>query len=372
MKMNFNILICTLVTGLGLLHGATFSNAQEILRISENQIDEMEINLANPVQVSSTSSKNFPAQVVIPNDKMRVLTSMMSGVVNALVVAEGDTIKEGDMLAEISSPDFLEAQQNFLEALSRYTITSRNHSRNEELIKDGIISEKAFLAGQTELHEAESSLVRTRQTLSFSGMSDEQIEKLQASRDLKRTMIINAPFDGTVLRQFVETGEQVDEMTALYNLGQIDRLWLEIHVPLLLRSSLSLGDKINIAGTDIKGEIITIGQMVHEEDQGVLVRGLLDGSQKQLIPGQYVNVTFDQQMSSGIYYRIPTASVIRENNTSAIFVRISDGFTLKPVTIISEEGSTIVVAGDINSNDKIAITGIVTLKGILEGLGSDE
>lgn len=372
MKTNIDIAKFTFVIGITMLCSITVSSAQEILRISESQIDEMEITLARPEQVTTVSSKNFPAQVVIPNDKTRVLTSLMPGVVNALFVAEGDTVNKGDKLAEISSPDFLVAQQNFLGALSRYTLTSKNHSRNEELIKDGIISEKAFLSGQTELYEAESSLTRTQQTLSFSGMSDEQIKQLKTSRELMRTMIISAPFDGTVLRQFVATGEQVDEMTALYHLGQIDSLWLEIHVPLWLRSSLNPGDKINIAGSDVKGEIITIGQMVHEEDQGILVRGLLDESQKQLIPGQYVNVTFDQQMSSGRYYQIPTASVIREGNNAAIFVRSSDGFSLNPVTIISEEGSTIVITGNIDPQDQIAITGIVTLKGILEGLGSDE
>ncbi len=361
-----SLVICIFVCGISSAY------TQTDLRISQSQISDMRISTDGLVPVSSVLSKNYPAQVTIPNLNTRVLTPVLPGLVNILYVAEGDNIRKGQELAQISSPAFLEAQQNYLDALSRQAVLSRNNSRNAELIKDGIISEKAYLTGQSDLNEADTFLARTRQSLLFAGMSDAQIEELAKSRRLLRTMAVIAPFDGTVLSQMVTTGEHVDEMTPLYHVGQLDQLWLEIHVPLWLRSSLKIGNKINIEGSDIKGEIITIGQMVHEEDQGILVRGLLEAKQSAFIPGQFVNVTLEQKINRGTFYQIPAGSVIRDNNEATLFVRSSDGFLLKRVNIIAEEGATLVVSGDLNPQDQIAISGIVTLKGILEGLGSEE
>lgn len=366
MKLKSVLMICFC------LFGISIGYTQADLKMTETQIKDMGINLMIPKQVSSISSKEYPAQVTIPNDRTRVLTSMMPGIVNILYVAEGDTITKGQKLVEISSPDFLEAQQNYLAALSRLSVSRRDHDRNSDLIKEGIISEKTFLTGQSDLNEAEALLARTQQSLIFSGMSDKQIDELKQSRKLMGTMVISAPFDGTILKQMAMTGEHIDKMTPLYHIGQLDELWVEIHVPLKLRQSIEVGNIINIEGADIKGKIITIGQMVHEEDQGILVRGLLEKNQSQFIPGQFINVTLEQKIHQNAFYRIPSGAVIREDNQATLFVHTSDGFLFKKVDIIAEESTSLVVRGNISSQDQIAISGIVTLKGILEGLGSEE
>jgi multidrug efflux pump subunit AcrA (membrane-fusion protein) len=313
-----------------------------------------------------------PGKIVIPNAQVRVLNPMLPGLVNVLYVAEGDQITAGQKLAEISSPAFLEAQQDYLEALSNQTMMTRNHQKNEELMEEGIISEKSYLNGQAALQEAEASLYRSYQSLHFSGLSDDEITQLKNSRVMKRTMVIPAPFDGVVLEQTVKTGEHVDEDVSLYHVGQIDPLWVEIHVPYMMRTSIEIGNKITIEGSDVESNIITIGQMVHDDDQGIIVRGLLEQGQNQFIPGQFIKAHLEQKVAQGDFYRIPTGAVIRSGDEVTLFVRDQNGFTLKPARIIADEGQSLVVDAQISSTDQIAIKGLATLKGMLEGLGSDD
>lgn len=297
---------------------------------------------------------------------------MFAGLVNVLYVAEGDQITEGQVLAEISSSAFLEMQQDYLAALSAQSLAKRNHLRNEELLKEGIISEKTFLFAQSEMKEAEASLYRARQSLEFSGLNNQQLSNLISSNQMKKNMIIKAPFDGVVLKQVVRTGEHVDEDVPLYHIGKLDPLWIEVHMPYDLRSAIQVGNKIVIEGSDVASEIITIGQMVHEDDQGILVRGLLESGQNDFIPGQYVNAALEQKIAGGNFYRIPTGSVIRSGNEVSLFVRNAGGFMLKSALIIADEGSSLVIDSDISASDQIVVSGIVTLKGMLEGLGSEE
>ena len=53
-------------------------------------------------------------------------------------------------------------------------------------------------------------------------------------------------------------------------------------------------------------------------------------------------------------------------------MRDSEGFHLIKAQFIADEGNSVVVDAQINQQDQIAVTGIATLKGMLEGLGSEE
>ena len=346
--------------------------ADEQLNLDQSQIIYSKIETQNPVKVSFVRSRSFPGKIVIPNAQIRVLNPMLPGLVNILYVAEGDQIKKGQKLAEISSPGFLEAQQNYLQSISAQAIAKRNHERNEALLEEGIISEKTYLVGQSAFQEADAALYSSYQSLQFSGMSDLQIQTLKSSQKMNRAMIITAPFDGVVLAQTAKTGEHVDEDVSLYHVGELDPLWIEIHVPYMLRNSLQVGNAIFIEGYSLESKIITIGQMVHEDDQGIIVRGLLPSGQTQFIPGQYVKVNLEQKIEQGDFYRIPTGSVIRDGDEVSLFIRNAEGFSLRPARIIADEGSSLVVDANMNVTDQVVVKGIATLKGILEGLGSEE
>lgn len=355
-----------------MLFSSPLAQADEQLKIDQLQISNLRIETENPVKVSSVFSRSFPGQIVIPNAQVRVLNPMLAGLVNILYVAEGDQIKKGQKLAEISSSDFLKAQQNYLQSLSALEIDKRNHERNEELLQEGIISEKSYLIGQANFQEANSAFYSSLQALEFSGMSEQQIHALQSSRKINNSMVITAPFDGVVLSQNVKTGQHVDEDVSLYHLGDLDPLWIEIHVPYMLRNSLQVGNAISIEGSSLDSKIITVGQMVHEEDQGIIVRGLLQSEQMEFIPGQYIKVNLEQKMEQGNYYRIPTGSVIRNGDEVSLFVKNTEGFLLKAARIVADEGNSLVIDADISEANHIAVKGIATLKGILEGLGSEE
>ncbi|MEZ5758196.1 MAG: efflux RND transporter periplasmic adaptor subunit [Emcibacteraceae bacterium] len=354
------------------LLGSIANASDEQIKITASQIDKMGIETRDIEKISSVWSTGFPAQVVIPNSQIMVLNPMLPGLVNILYVAEGDQISKGQKLAEISSPEFLNAQQVYLDALFTKLQMTRNHQRNIELFKEGIISEKSYLSGEAAFQDAEASVFRAQQSLEFSGLDPADIKALEESRKMQKNLIIRAPFDGVVLKQNARTGEHISEDMSLYEVGQINPLWIEIHVPLYLRESLQPGNKITIDGSSVESRIITIGKMVHEEDQGIIVRGEISSGQSEFIPGQLVKARLEQKNEAGELFRIPAGAVIRSGDNASIFIRNSQGFLLKPVKIIADEGSSLVIMAEMAEGDQIASKGLVTLKGMMEGLGSEE
>ena len=85
MKM---IIITSLLLASSVLHAQT-------LTLDAAQRAAFGIETA-PVQLATEAlSKPYPAKVQVPNTQLRVLSAPLEGVVEALLVAEGESVEEG-------------------------------------------------------------------------------------------------------------------------------------------------------------------------------------------------------------------------------------------------------------------------------------
>ncbi|MFC7050094.1 efflux RND transporter periplasmic adaptor subunit [Emcibacter nanhaiensis] len=346
--------------------------AEETISLDHARLKPLGIETATPEPVDTTWSIAWPAKVVIPNNRIEIVTSLYPGLVKALHVAEGDRVAAGDKLADIASPAFLEAQQDYLDALAALEMERKNFARDKMLLEEGIISEKRFQAARVSLSQAENGYARQKQALLFAGMDAARVAELDRTRRISPTLELRTSLDGTVLEQMVRTGEPVDEATALYSIGRTDVLWLEIHVPVSRMGRVSTGARARLEDTDVEGKVISIGRMIHDEDQGVLVRASVTEKTDRLLPGQFVTVKLEQKFSNGNGYRVPRQAIFRDAEGAYLFRQISGGFALLPVDIIAEEQDAVVIRADIAKGDRVAVSGISVLKGIWQGLGSDE
>jgi cobalt-zinc-cadmium efflux system membrane fusion protein len=70
----------------------------------------------------------LPAIIGIPNAQQRVIAAPLAGVVESLETAPGMTVKKGQVLARISSPQALELQRDRIQADSQATLARQTQS----------------------------------------------------------------------------------------------------------------------------------------------------------------------------------------------------------------------------------------------------
>ena len=61
-------------------------------------------------------------------------------------------------------------------------------------------------------------------------------------------------------------------------------------------------------------------------------------------------------------FSIPKAALVRSGQESVVFVQAENGFKVQPVTVVSEQSEQVVVSGDFNGNEKIAVSGTAAIK----------
>jgi RND family efflux transporter MFP subunit len=352
-----------------LLGAPAVVSAAHLIPMDPAQQQAFGIALATPERATESLTRRFPAQVTVPNRQLRVVSAPQGGILTTLLVAEGERVDAGQVMAEMRSPELVEMQSRYLDAVTRLALAETELKRDASLYKEGVIAERRFLETQSKQRELLTQVDQGRQLLGLAGLSPTVIDELGRSRRLSSTLPIQAPIAGVVLEQLVSTGQSVAAATPLYRVAQLKPLWLEIHVPVERVRGLQEGGKVLLPGAGTEGRIIAFGRRVHVEDQGVLVRAEITEGTDRLRPGQFVEVQLaDATQHNG--WRVPAAAVVRNAGEAYVFVARTGGFEPLPVQVIAEEEKTAVVAGALQRQDQVAVSGVIALKAAW--LGAEE
>jgi RND family efflux transporter MFP subunit len=322
-------------------------------------------------QATEVLGARYPAEVVVPNSQLQVISALQGGLVEALMVAEGDHVSKDQPLARLQSPGLLELQRDLLQTLIQLNLAQSTLNRNKQLLDEGIIPKRRYLESRSVWQALVTQKEQHEAMLLFSGMSSPAITELEKNRKLNSALTVTAPFDGVLLEQMAIPGQKLEAADPLFKIGRLSPLWLEIHMPVDVVSGIVIGDTVSVPEMNIEGEVITIGRMVHAADQGTLVRAIIRDNIEQLRPGQVVQARVAQKYDEQKRYLVPRRAIIRLDQKTIIFIEVKQGFEAIHVDVVgSREGQQI-----ITSNQPITVpvvtSGTVTLKAILTGAGGE-
>ena len=307
---------------------------------------------------------SYPAQVRVPNEQMRVLAAPVGGMVEMLAVAPGDTVKRGQVLAQLASLQALELQRDVLQSASQASLLQQNLKRDEQLFAEGLIAESRLQATRAASSQASAQASERKQGLVLAGV---------APGKMGGPLALTAAIDGVVLEQGVQLGQRVEASTLIYRIARLSPLWLEIQAPVALAANLRLGTAIKLANSEVQGKLIAIGRAVDAASQTVLVRAAVSSGAETLRPGQVVEV--ELAAATGQQQALPAAALARNQGKTIAFVQSASSeqaisFVARPVRVISQGGDSVQVDG-INAGERVAVKGVSGLKAMLTGVGKE-
>ncbi|MEO5574198.1 MAG: efflux RND transporter periplasmic adaptor subunit [Gammaproteobacteria bacterium] len=348
------------------------SYAAEDLPMSAQQAQSLDIATAPIQKQTAAMGAGLPAQVVIPNKQMQIVSAPVAGFVEAMVVAVNEEIKQGQVLARLKSSTLIEAQREFLQAATRADLRRENLNRDEKLFKEGIIAESRYLATKNEFTEVSAELAEQQQLLPLYGMSDSAVRQLRDKRIFTSAVEIVAPINGVVLEQLAVAGQRTEASAPLYKLASLTPLWLEVSVPLSRLAQINEGSKITVPAYQAAGSVLSIGRSVGSMNQTLIVRAEVTEGAERLHPGQQIEVEIAAPSSTTPQWAVPSQALVHQDNKVYLFVQTASGFRVQPVTVVGTAANTSTIEGPFNGNEQVAVRGVVTLKGAWQGLGGGE
>ncbi len=123
------------------------------------------------------------------------VTAPMTGIVTKIYPIQGEAVESGRPLFEVrlTHEALLQVQTEFLRTLEELDVTAREVARLEKVTADGAIAGKTLLERKYEQQKQEAALRAQRQVLLLHGLSQEQVDRIVATRTLLQSLTIRAP-----------------------------------------------------------------------------------------------------------------------------------------------------------------------------------
>lgn len=359
--------VCFIYIGLNIA-----AQAATVLALTPKQLQQMQVTWAQLQPQRDRLSASYPAEVMMPPAQTRVVTAAQSGLITQLKVSVGDTVKQGQVIGQLSSPDLINLQSRFLQAETQARLHAQALERDLALFKDGIIAQRRLQETQSAYDTSTALLNEQRQTLSLAGMPAAHIQQLARNRVLQSGMALTAPISGQVMMQHQQVGARVDIATPILTISHSKPLWLMIQVPVEVARTLTPGMIVRLPAQQLQAKIETILKQLNPQNQSIQVRASIYQGSEQLALGQIIDVTFlsASETVQGQRFSLPRAAVARQGPQAVVFMRTPRGVAVVPVNVLGEQQGQLTIEGALDRNSWIAMQGVAALKGHWHGLGA--
>jgi len=289
----------------------------------------------------------------LPNQDVRV-SSLVPGRVASMMVAEGDRVRAGQILAKIDDRPLQDQAQQAEAAVEQARASLENarlnRDRNESLFQRGIAARKELEDARTLVSVNEAALRQAEAALSLA--------RLQLARTEVRS-----PLDGVMVKRLVSVGEQVDGTAAqpVFQVANIKEVELFGNVPAVYLQKIRVGQMLRIAtdafsGKELAARVVAISPAVDPSTNVGLVRIRIANSSGLLRLGMYLAAQLPLETHAQALV-VPPQAVYRNQEGMPLVYRVQgENAEAVPVKIGLETQERTELLEGVQAGDTVILT----------------
>lgn len=276
-------------------------------------------------------------RVEVDERRLAAVNLKVGGWIEELFVRSvGQTVRKGDPLFSLWSPELYEAQQSY--ALLHRARTARSA-----------------------VPEEDESVRAARERLSLWDLTEEQIEWLEAGNDPERRTTIHSRVAGVVMRRDVVEGTYVEPGRDLLQLADLASLWILAdvyeHELAELRPGLPAEVEIfSLPGERFEGAIAFLYPTLDEMTRTQRVRLEVPNEDGRLKPGMFGSVSLPVDLGEQIV--IADSAVLDTGTRQLVFVEKDEGrFEPREVDLGERGEGWVVVRDGLEPGERVVTSG---------------
>jgi Cu(I)/Ag(I) efflux system membrane fusion protein len=278
----------------------------------------------------SRSIRGF-GRVDVDERELADVTLKYEAYIESLSVAEtGRTVRRGEPLLTLYSPDLLAAEEEFLQT-----------------------------AGAATDEGAKPLQAAAARRLRLWGLDDSDLQRLRARGKSNGRLTLRSPASGVVLEKDVVVGSRLMPGQVLYRIGNLGRIWVQAQFYENEAPFVSVGQPAAVLvaavpGEKIEGRVSFVAPRVDEKTRTLQARIELSNPRLLLKPGMFADVRVERSL--GKVLSVPSAALLMSGEHRYAFVK-REGGQLQPVEVMTgaSAGDYVEVRSGLKEGDRVVV-----------------
>lgn len=308
---------------------------------------------ASPHEVS------LPATVEAnPANTVNILPPL-TGKLIELKVRLGDTVKRGQVLATITSPDLAQAVADAQKARDALDLAQRALVRARGVNETGSNATKDVEAAQSSVAQQAAELRRSETRLRSLGADG---SGTQAGQSLK----IVAPTSGTITALNGAVGANLNDPNAvLMTVSNLDSVWVTVNVPESVVGAVAPGQNAVVTlaaypGRSFTGKVGFVSAVLDADTRRARARIVFSNSEGLFKPNMYATAVLGVPQAQ--QPQVPASALLMNNDSVSVFVEAEPWtFVRRMVELGREDGDRVRIRSGLAAGERVVVRGGVLL-----------
>lgn len=315
-------------------------------QLSKKQFESSEMKLGKMEMKTFHEVVKATGMFDVPPENRASVSSYYGGTVKIIKLLPGERVKKGQLLFTLENPDFVQMQQDFLEAKGQLTYLKSDYERQKNLVEDNVSSQKSFLKAESDYTVTRVKVESLGKKLTLMNINPNSL----ALENMQTTVNVTSPINGYVTQVDITRGAFLSPSQSAITIVNTDHLHLELNIFEKDLPKVSIGQPIQFSIQDDRSlkydaAVHLVNKTVDPTNRTIGIHGHLmdEKSSTKFSPGMYVEA--DIYSTSLMKMSLPEnalvevedkyyALVLQDNSTTAFsFVKreikvgeSSDGF----------------------------------------------
>lgn len=292
----------------------------------------------------------------------------------------GDRVHEGQLLAELDTPDLdqqviqaqaalqqtnaalAQAKAALEQSKANAQLADVTAKRNTILVSRGVLSKQegdqsdaTLLAQTANVSASEANVNAAKQNV---GANEANLRRLLDLQSFKK---VRAPFDGVITLRNIDTGSLISSgSTLLFRIAQNNVLRIFVNVPQSDFSSFTVGMPAQITvselpGKTFAGRVSRLSGALDTNTRTLLTEVEVPNAQGTLLPGMYAQVHVSITRTQPAVLVPGDAIVTRASGSMVAVVDSNNTVHFRPVHLGRDFGTNVEILGGLEAGEKVVV-----------------
>jgi cobalt-zinc-cadmium efflux system membrane fusion protein len=277
------------------------------------------ITLAGIEQRQMSGTLKVNGLLDVPPQNQVSISVPFGGILKNTELLQGMWVNKGQVIARMEHPDYIQMQQDYLDAASQLVFAEKEYRRQEELNRENVSAVKTYEKTTAEYNSLKYRVEGLKQKLSLLNLDAQKI----SNTGIVNSIPLVSPIGGYVtevnanIGKFVQPNEVIFEIVDTRHL-HVELMVFEKDVPVIKE-----GQKVRytLANGSIEREadVHLIGREISAE-RTIRVHCHMKSEDKNLLPGMYLKAIIETgTVATSV---LPSDAIVDSEGKSYIFIQL--------------------------------------------------